>query len=131
MIIIGTNLRIVDNSGAKIAKCIKVIGKGNKKIAHVGNIILVTLKKFVARQKIKKSIIYIGLIVSSKYWIKRLDGTYIKFFSNRVLIFSKQFKFIGTRVYGILLKEVKIRNLKEKKKRTYFNKVITYSSFAI
>lgn len=129
MIIIGTNLNIVDNSGGKIAKCIKVISK--KKTASIGNIVLVSLKKFLNRRKVKKRVIYIGLIVGIKSWVSRSDGVFIKFFSNRILLFNKQFKFIGTRIYGILLKEVKISNLKEKKYRNYFHKVITYTSFMI
>ena len=129
MIIIGTKLNIVDNSGGKIAKCIKVINK--KKTASIGNIILVSLKKFLNRRKVKKRVIYIGLIIGVKSWVHRLDGTFIKFFSNRILLFNKQFKFIGTRIYGVLLKEVKIFNLKEKKYRNYFHKVITYTSFMV
>lgn len=129
MIIIGTRLKVVDNSGGKIAQCIKIIGK--KKIAYVGNIILLSLNKFINRKKINKRIIYIGLVVGIKFWIRRLDGVFIKFFSNRVLLFNKQFKFIGTRIYGILLKEVKSKNLKEKKYRTYFHKIIAYSSFMV
>ena len=112
MIIIGTKLNIVDNSGGKIAKCIKVIKK--KKTASIGSIILVSLKKFLNRRKVKKRVIYIGLIIGVKSWVYRLDGAFIKFFSNRILLFNKQFKFIGTRIYGILLKEVKIFNMKEK-----------------
>ena len=129
MIIIGTKLKISDNSGAKIAKCIKIIKK--KKYISIGNIILVCLKKFFNRKKVKKRIIYIGLIVSIKYWVFRLDGTFIKFFSNNILLFNKQFKFIGTRIYGLIFKEVKINNLKEKKYKNYFHKIITYSSFMI
>jgi large subunit ribosomal protein L14 len=65
MIIIGTRLKVVDNSGGKIAKCIKIIGK--KKIAYVGNIILLSLKKFINRKKINKRIIYIGLVIGIKF----------------------------------------------------------------
>ena len=65
MIIIGTKLNISDNSGAKIAKCIKIINK--KKYISIGNILLVSLKKFFNRKKIKKRIIYIGLIIGIKY----------------------------------------------------------------
>lgn len=65
MIIIGTRLKVVDNSGGKIAQCIKIIGK--KKIAYVGNIILLSLNKFINRKKINKRIIYIGLVVGIKF----------------------------------------------------------------
>lgn len=131
MINIGSKLNIVDNSGASEAKCIHIINKSNKKVGFIGDIILITLRKFFNKKKVKKKIIYIGLIIGLSYWLHRLDGTLIKFFSNCILLFNKQFKFLGTRVYGIILKEVKILNLKEKKRKTYFSKIITYSPFLI
>lgn len=58
MIIIGTKLLIVDNSGGKIAKCIRIIEKGKKKFASVGNTILVSLVKFINKKKVKKSYLH-------------------------------------------------------------------------
>jgi len=131
MLNIGSNLCIVDNSGAKIAKCLKNLKKINKQRVSVGDLILVVLKKFKNRKKIAKRIIYIGLVVGIKYWLSRNDGTLIRFFKNCVLIFNKQFKFLGSRVYSIILKEVKIKVLKYKKYRTYFKKIIIYNSFVV
>jgi large subunit ribosomal protein L14 len=65
MVFIGTKVNIADNSGARIGKCIKV--KGKKKIGSVGSIILITLKKILYRKKVKKRVIYIGLIISITY----------------------------------------------------------------
>jgi len=42
-------------------------------------------------------------------------------------LFNKQFKFLGTRIYGSILKEIKITNLKENKNKKYFNKIFSYS----
>jgi ribosomal protein L14 len=67
MLNIGSNLCIVDNSGAKIAKCLKNLKKINKQRVSVGDLILVVLKKFKNRKKIAKRIIYIGLVVGIKY----------------------------------------------------------------
>jgi large subunit ribosomal protein L14 len=131
MVIIGTNLTVLDNSGFKIAKCISVINKGNIKIASIGNIILVTLVRYITKKKIKKRTIYIGLIIGIRFWVYRYNGFYIKLFSNNILIYNKQFKFLGSRIYGLLLKEVQIKNIKIKQYRTYFNKIITYKSFII
>lgn len=131
MLNIGSNLCIVDNSGAKIAKCLKNLKKINKQRVSVGDLILVVLKKFKNRKKIAKRIIYIGLVVGINYWLSRNDGTLIRFFKNCVLIFNKQFKFLGSRVYSIILKEVKIKVLKYKKYRTYFKKIIIYNSFVV
>jgi len=67
MIKIGTKLTVSDNSGGKLAKCIKIIEKGNQKTGIIGNMILLTLIKFVNKIKVKKRVIYIGLIIGLKY----------------------------------------------------------------
>jgi large subunit ribosomal protein L14 len=94
-------------------------------------LILVSLKKFSNRKKVNKRTIYVGLIVGISYWIYRIDGNLVKFFSNRLLLFNKQFKFLGTRVYGSILKEIKIKNITEKKNKKYFQKIFSYSSNAV
>jgi large subunit ribosomal protein L14 len=131
MIQVESNLKVVDNSGAKWAKCILVRKKGKHSWATVGMFILVSLKKFSNKKKVNKRIIYIGLIVGICYWVKRIDGTLIKFFSNRLLLFNKQFKFLGTRVYGTILKEIRIKRSNNKNSRKYFQKVLSYSSSVI
>lgn len=67
MIILRSKLQITDNSGGKIAKCIKILGFSNKKVATIGNIIFITIQNFLHRKKVQKRIIYIGLIITLKY----------------------------------------------------------------
>jgi ribosomal protein L14 len=67
MLNIGSYLRIVDNSGAKLAKCLKNIKKNIKQTVSIGDLILVVLKNFKNRKKISKRVIYIGLVVGIKY----------------------------------------------------------------
>ena len=129
MIKIGTKLNIIDNSGAKLAKCIKLMGK--QKISIVGNLILITLLKFTNSKKVKKRTVYLGLIVATSYWTTRFDGFFIKFFSNRVIVLNKNFKFLGSRVYGGILKEIKIKTIKDKNYRKFFQKIISYSSLIV
>jgi ribosomal protein L14 len=64
MIIKGSSLKVIDNSGAKWSKCIKIIGKSL--IGKTGDIILVTLSNFINRKKVKKRTIYLGLIAGVK-----------------------------------------------------------------
>ena len=127
MLQVESKIKIVDNSGGKWAQCILVKKKGKNPLGSVGTFILVTLKIFSKRKKVNKRIIYMGLIVGVRFWISRIDGTFIKLFSNRILLFNKQFKFLGTRVYGSIMKEIKITNLTEKKNRKYFLKIFSYS----
>lgn len=131
MIQMGTNFKVVDNSGARWAKCIKVLGKGNKKIATVGSVVLITLNKFNSRKKVKKRTIYVGLIVAIVSWIYRVDGIFIKFFLNRVLVFNKLYKFLGTRIYGVVSKEIRNLILINKREGKYFQKIISYSSLIV
>lgn len=131
MIQVESQLKIVDNSGAKWAKCISVKKKGKHPSATIGMLILVSLKKFSNRKKVNKRTIYVGLIVGVSYWINRVDGSLIKFFSNRLLLFNKQFKFLGSRVYGSTLKEIRIKSSIEKNNNKYFQKIFSYSSSAI
>jgi large subunit ribosomal protein L14 len=106
MIYKNTVLNIIDNCGARKAKCIHIIGKFQW--AKVGDLVLVVLRKFFNLQKkIKKGIIYLGVITGVKYWILRTNGFNIRFFDNRILIFNLQFKFLATRVYGLISNEFK------------------------
>jgi ribosomal protein L14 len=58
---------IVDNSGGRIGRCITVIKKTNVKIGSIGDIILLSLIKFISKKKVKKKVMYIGLIVGITY----------------------------------------------------------------
>jgi len=103
MIQVGSLLNVVDNSGAKKACCIKILeGSSKKKYGEIGDLILVvvkTLRLNKAKVKVKKGEIIKGLIVRSKFF--KND---IRFQENSVVLLNKQFKTIGTRVFGPVLK---------------------------
>jgi ribosomal protein L14 len=85
MVFKGSLLHIADNSGAKMSKCIHVYNK--VRIGSVGDIIVITLRKITrSGKKIKKGMIYLGIIISIKFWKSRKNGFFIKFSINRVLI---------------------------------------------
>jgi ribosomal protein L14 len=67
MVQVESKLKVVDNSGAKIAKCISVKKKGKHSKVTIGQFILVSLKKFSNRKKVNKKIIYMGLITGISY----------------------------------------------------------------
>jgi len=131
MIKIESKLKVADNSGAKIVKCIKVYYSNNKNIGYVGSLILVSILKRKHQKKIKKKMIYYGLIISSNAYIKRVDGIFVKFTENRVLIFSKNNKFLGTRIYGPISKEIKIQIYNDINKKQKFFKLISYAKSII
>ena len=110
-----TILKVADNSGAKTVKCIKVLGGVKKKIAKLGDIIIVSIKtlrnKSKFTSKVNKGEIYKALIVRTKkkYVIK--NGFTINFNENSVSLLNKQNKPIGTRILGPLSKRLKKKNL--------------------
>ena len=126
MIYKNTVLNIIDNCGARKAKCIHILGKF--KWAKIGDLILVVLRKFYnQKKKIKKGGIYLGIITGVNYWVLRASGFYYKFYGNRVIIFSLQFKFLATRVYGLISKEFKKKIYRFRGVRFYY-KLLAYSS---
>lgn len=99
----GQKYKVVDNSGAKWAKSFGVLSK--KKIVVVGSIVFVSLNTFSSRKVVRKGIVYLGLIVGLVKWSFRVEGVYFKTFSNRILIFNKQYKFLGFESVGICILE--------------------------
>lgn len=136
MVSVQTEIKISDNSGGSIAKCIKVIGLGCKKLGGVGDLLLITIKKKKRKfkKKIKKRLIYHGLIIMIKKVTRRQDGTFIKFEDNRVLLFSlsdQKSKFLGTRIYGAIMKELKFHIHKNKKYKQKYFKLLSYCNSII
>lgn len=130
MILKESILYSADNSGAKFLKCISIRSKKNGS-AVVGDVILVSVKRFSHRKRLKKKTIYFGLIVTLKQITKRIDGSFIKFCSNRVLLFSKQFKFLGTRIYGGISKDIKMKLSSGSINKKKYQKVLSYISLVI
>jgi len=108
MIQVGTVLNVIDNCGAKKVSCIKVMKGFKKRYAFIGEVILVSIKKLRKRRKalskVKKGEIYKALIVRLK--TKSFEGNQDGFSSieNSVVLFTKQNKFIGTRIFGSIVK---------------------------
>lgn len=114
MIYSETILNVADNSGAKTVKCLRIVKKQN---GSLGDIIKLTLKKFTVSKKLIKGKKYFGLLMGIKKNKKRLNGYRLKFSQNRVLIFSENDKFVGTRVYGPSIRELKKKLLINRFKR--------------
>lgn len=121
MIYKQTLLKNADNSGVIWSKCIKIEGTNNIKRANLGDKVLISIFKISSKKKAKKKI-YNGLIVAVNSWTKRLDGSYIRFFRNKVLLLSAELKFLGTRVYGPIPKEIRLHQ-----RETLYKKIISYS----
>ena len=87
MIQTESRLTVCDNSGAKEALCIRVLGGTKRRYASVGDVIVVSIKSVIPSSDVKKGAVSKALIVRTKKEIRRADGSYIRFVVLTVLIF--------------------------------------------
>ena len=109
MIILKTILDVADNTGARKASLIGVLGKKGKSWAQVGDIVRVNIKESAPDAAIKKGQMAKGIIVRTKFPIRRTDGTYVRFDSNAIVFIDEAGNPKGTRVFGPVARE--LRNL--------------------
>lgn len=108
MIQVQTILHVADNSGARLAMCIKVLGGSRRRYANIGDIIKVTIKEAIPRGKIKKGDVIKAIIVRTKKGIRRADGSVIRFDKNACVILNNTTNQpIGTRIFGPVTRELR------------------------
>ena len=110
MIQISTNLDVADNSGARRVYCIKVLGGSKRKVASVGDVIVVSIKEAIPRGRVKKGDVHRAVIVRTKKEIRRSDGSAIRFDSNAAVLINKDGEPIGTRIFGPVTRELRAKN---------------------
>lgn len=106
MIQVGTNLKNIDNSGAKIVTCIGCLSGYKQRYASFGDIITVSVQKLRKRRrtlvKVKKGQVLQALIIRTKKVLTKSSNLF--FFENSVILLNKQKKLVGTRIFGCLPK---------------------------
>lgn len=102
-------LEVADNSGARVASMIGVIG-ARKRIATIGDIITVNIKEANPTGAVKKGTVQRAVIVRTKNAIKRPDGSVLRFDRNAVVIIDKDLNPRGTRIFGPVARELRERN---------------------
>ncbi len=109
MIQMQTNLDVADNSGARRVQCIKVLGGSNRMTAHVGDVIVVSVKEAIPRGRVKKGDIHRAVIVRTAKEISRQDGTSIRFDRNAAVLIDRNNEPIGTRIFGPVTRELRAK----------------------
>ena len=109
MIQSSTYLESADNTGAKRLFCIKVLGGSGRKYARLGDVITVSIKEAIPNAKVEKGDVHRAVIVRTKKEQRRPDGTYVRFDNNAAVIISKDNEPIGTRVFGPIARELRIK----------------------
>jgi large subunit ribosomal protein L14 len=115
MLQIRSHLDVADNTGAKVAWAIGVLGK-NQRYARVGDIVKAHIKVAAPDGTVKKGEVVDAVIVRTRQPIRRSDGSYLRFDSNAIVIIDKELNPRGTRIFGPVARE-----LREKK----FMKIIS------
>ncbi len=110
MIIMRTILDVADNTGAKKASCIGVIGRSGRRHAELGDVITCNIKEVTPESSIKKGEVAKGVIVRCAFPTKRPDGSYLKFDRNAVVIIDAQGNPKGTRIFGPVARELREKN---------------------
>lgn len=104
-----TQLKVADNSGAKRVKCIKVRGGTRRRYAKVGDVIVCSVQEADPDGGVKKGDVVKAVIVRSKSYIKRTDGTKLRFDTNSCVLIDDKNNPRGTRIFGPVAREVRDR----------------------
>lgn len=102
-----SRLVVTDNTGAKEALCIKVLGGSKRRYASVGDIIVVSIKEALPNGNIKKKSVQKAVIVRVAAEVRRADGTYVRSDDNACVIVNDDGEPKGTRVFGPVFRELK------------------------
>jgi large subunit ribosomal protein L14 len=102
-----TRLSVCDNSGAKEILCIRVLGGTRRRYAHVGDIIVATVKQANPSGAVKKKSVVKAVVVRTRNQIRRSDGSTIKFDDNAAVIIGDDKQLRGTRIFGPVPRELR------------------------
>jgi len=104
---IYSRLKVCDNTGARIAMCIRVSGGSKRRYGHIGDIINVTIKDALPNAPVKKGDKDKAVIVRTKKEHRRPDGTYVRFDDNACVLITEKKEPKGTRVFGPVARELR------------------------
>lgn len=107
MIQMRTRLNVADNTGARKITCIGVLGGTRKRYAGMGDIIKASVKDALPGAAIKKGEVVRAVIVRMRKWIRRPDGSYVKFDENGAVIVDDNNEPKGTRIFGPIARELR------------------------
>ena len=107
-----TRLTVADNSGAKEALCIRVVGGSGRRYASVGDIIVVAVKSVIPSSDLKKGAVSKAVVVRTTKEIRRADGSYIRFDDNACVLLNGAGEMRGSRIFGPVARELRATNMK-------------------
>ena len=102
-----TRLKVADNTGAKELLTIRVMGGSTRRYAHIGDIIVATVKDATPGGVVKKGDVVKAVVVRTKKAVRRKDGSYISFDDNACVLLNAAGEMRGTRVFGPVARELR------------------------
>ena len=112
MIQVETKLNVADNSGAREAVCIRVLGGTKRRYATVGDVIVVAVQNVIPSSDMKKGTVSRALIVRTSKEIHRADGSFIRFDDNACVLLNAAGELRGSRIFGPVARELRAVNMK-------------------
>jgi large subunit ribosomal protein L14 len=103
-------LEVADNTGAKTARCIKVLGGSRRRYASIGDVVVVAVQKAIAGGTVKQGEVVRGVIVRTRRPVRREDGSYVRFDKNAIVLLSADNEPRGTRIFGAVARELRAKN---------------------
>jgi len=107
MIQMQTMLNIADNSGARTARCIHVLGGTRRRYARLGDLVVVAVQDAIPGGNVKKGEVIKAVIVRQRKEYRRRDGSYIRFDENAAVLLDAQGEPRGTRIFGPVARELR------------------------
>ncbi len=105
-----SRVKVADNTGAKEALVIRVLGGSGRRYASVGDKVVVSVKSATPAGNVKKGSVAKAVIVRTSKSVRRKDGSYIKFDDNACVLLDGQGEMRGTRVFGPVARELRDKN---------------------
>ena len=107
-----SRLIVADNSGAKEALCIRVLGGTRKRYASLGDTIVVAVKGVIPSSDIKDGTVTRAIVVRVKKEVRRPDGSYVRFDDNACVLVNNAGEIRGSRIFGTVAREIRKTNMK-------------------
>lgn len=102
-----SRLSVADNSGAKELMCIRILGGTGRRAAHIGDLIVCSVKQATPGGVVKKGDVVRAVIVRTKRSVRRKDGSYISFDENAAVVVRDDKSPRGTRIFGPVAREIR------------------------
>jgi large subunit ribosomal protein L14 len=102
-----TIVKIADNSGARRALVIRVLGGSKRRYAGLGDVVIVTIKDAIPTGQVKKGDVARAVVVRVAKETRRKDGSYIRFDENAAVLISDTGEPRATRIFGPVARELR------------------------